>query len=129
LWFLQFLFLISLLALPLLIYLKSEPGQRLIARVAGWCDRRAGIFVFLIPLGVVQISFRGFFRGEHTWADLLYYAFFFVIGYIMPADKRFTERFKRHWWVCLPLGIAGFVGVVFFLFGLDYNILEGEPSP
>ena len=39
LWFLQFLFLISLLMLPLLLYLRSESGQRVIKRVARWSDR------------------------------------------------------------------------------------------
>ncbi len=35
LWFLQYLFLISLLSLPLLLYLKSEPGTRFITKLAG----------------------------------------------------------------------------------------------
>jgi len=126
LWFLYFLFLISLLTLPLLLYLKSEPGQRLIERLAAWCDRRGGIFLFLIPLAIVRICLRGFFQGEHTWADLFYYAVFFLIGYIMPADKRFTEGFKRHGWVCLALGIAGFGGEIFMIGLLGYNYPGGE---
>jgi glucan biosynthesis protein C len=112
LWFLQYLFLISLVTLPLLLYLKSEPGPRMIKRLAAWCDLRGGIFLFLIPLVLVRICLRGFFQGEHTWADLFYFAVFFLIGYIMPADKRFTEGFKRHGGVCLALGIAGFGGEI-----------------
>ena len=126
LWFLYFLFLISLLTLSLLLYLKSEPGQRLIERLAAWCDRQGGIFLFLIPLAIVRICLQSFFQGEHTWADLFYYAVFFLIGYIMPADKRFTEGFKRHGWVCLALGIAGFGGEGFLIFGLGYNYPGGE---
>ena len=49
LWFLQYLFLISLVTLPLLLYLKSEVGRRWIDRLAGWADRRGGIFLFVIP--------------------------------------------------------------------------------
>ena len=40
LWFLRYLFLISLITLPLLIYLKTERGIGLIGRLAGFCDRR-----------------------------------------------------------------------------------------
>ena len=101
LWFLQFLFIVSFLLLPLLLYLKSEPGQRLIAGLAEWTDCREGIFLFVIPLILVRIGLRGFFQGSHTWADLFNYAVFFLIGYIMAADRRFTEGYKRHGWVCL----------------------------
>ncbi len=120
LWFLQFLFIVSLLILPLLLYLKSEPGQRLIERLAGWSDRRGGLFLFLIPLALVRIALRSFFHGEHTWADLVYYAVFFLIGYVMAADRRFTESYKRHSWVCLVLGIAAAAGEGALVFGLHY---------
>jgi glucan biosynthesis protein C len=120
LWFLQFLFIVSLLILPLLLYLKSKPGQRLIARLAQWSDRRGGIFLFLIPLILVRMVLRGFFHGAHTWADLFYYAVFFLIGYVMAADKRFTEGYKRHGWVCLVLGIAAFAGESALIIGLHY---------
>jgi hypothetical protein len=108
------------LILPLLLYLKSESGQRLIARLAGWSDRWGGIFLFLVPLALVRIGLRGFFRGEHTWADLVYYAVFFLIGYVMAADRRFTASYKRHGWVCLALGIAAYAGEGALIFGLRY---------
>ena len=120
LWFLQFLFLVSLLILPLLLYLKSAPGQRLIARLAGWSNRWGGIFLFLIPLALVRIGLRGFFRGEHTWADLVYYAVFFLIGYVMAADRRFTEGYERHGWIWLALGILAYAGEGALIFGLRY---------
>jgi hypothetical protein len=56
LWFLQFLFMISLLTLPLQIYLRSERGLRLNETLAVWCHRRGGIFLFLIPVLLVRIS-------------------------------------------------------------------------
>ena len=120
LWFLQFLFIVSLLILPLLLYLESKQGQRLSARLAEWSDRRGGIFLLLIPLVLVRIGLRGFFHGAHTWADLFYYAVFFLIGYVMAADRRFTEGYKRHGWVCMALGIAAFAGESALIIGLHY---------
>lgn len=127
LWFLRYLFLISLVTLPLLLYLKSDSGRRFIAKLAGWCDQWGGIFLFLIPLILVMICLRSFFRGRYTWAEFFSYAVFFLIGYIMPADNRFTESIKRHGWICLILGIAGFGGEGAFIMGLEYNYPEGEP--
>ena len=125
LWFLQYLFLISLVTLPLLLYLKSEGGQRWIDRLAGWCDRRGGIFLFVIPLALILICFRSLFSGGRTWADFLWYATFFVIGYIMVADKRFTESIKRYGWVCLALWLVGFFGVL----ALIVLVLGYDPMP
>jgi peptidoglycan/LPS O-acetylase OafA/YrhL len=124
LWFLQYLFLISLVTLPLLLYLKSETGQKLINKLATWCNHPGGIFLFLIPLIIVRIGMESFFEGQINWASFIYYAVFFLIGYVIPADNRFTDSFKRYGWVCLVLGIAGW-GVIGFLFlsilGYDYS--------
>jgi glucan biosynthesis protein C len=126
LWFLKYLFLLSVFTLPLLLYLKSESGQRLIERLACWSESRGGIFLFLIPLALARICLRSFFRGEHTWADLTEYAVFFAIGYLIATNTRFTEGFKRCGWVCLVLGVAGFGGASFMAIELGYSPLAGE---
>ncbi|UCB45974.1 MAG: acyltransferase [Spirochaetota bacterium] len=127
LWFLQWLFLISLITLPLLLYLKSEKGQRLIGKLAGVCERPGGVFIFVIPMAVFLIGLRFLFRGERTWADFLYYMTFFMIGYIMAANPKFTEGFKKHRWVCLALWIAGAGGIFFFILVLGYKFPDYEP--
>lgn len=40
---------------------------------------------------------------------------------MMVADKRFTDAFKRHGWVCLVLWIVSFVGVGVFVAALGYS--------
>ena len=133
LWFLQYLFLISLFVLPLLLFLRSGRGQRFIEKLAGWCGRWGGIFLFLIPLAAVRISLTHFFKGqEHSWAHFLIFAVFFVIGYIIPADERFTEGIKKVGWLCLAFGIIGFAVEGAFIFILKYNYANfhhegGEP--
>ena len=127
LWFLQFLFLISLVTLPLLLYLKTEPGQRWIERLAGLTDRRGGIFLFVIPLALVLICLRFLFSGGQTWADFLWYTIFFLIGYMIAADKRFTESIKRHGWLCLALWIVGFFGgIAVIALVLGYDPMPGN---
>jgi peptidoglycan/LPS O-acetylase OafA/YrhL len=127
LWFLLFLFLISVVTLPLLLYLKSERGLRWIDRVAGWCDRRGGIFLFVIPLALILIAFTFLASGRRSWADFLWYGTFFVIGYIMVADNRFTESVKRYGWLCLGLWLVGFFGAItYFALVLDYDPTPGN---
>lgn len=126
LWFLVFLFSISLFGLPLMIFLKSESGKRLICKLARWCNRRGGISLLLIPLFLVQACLRGFFHGEHTFADLAYFMLYFMMGYTLPADERFTESLKRHAWVCLPLALAGFWTEGLLILGLGYEQLPDQ---
>jgi hypothetical protein len=113
LWFLQYLFLISLISLmslPLLLHLRSEQGRRSVATLAGWCERRGGIFLFVVPLFLARVGLQGLFKTRFSWADLIWYAVFFVIGYMMAADRRITVGVRRHGWISLALWIAGFAG-------------------
>ena len=129
LWFLQYLFLISLVTLPLLLFLKSERGQRWVSRLAGWSGRRGGIFIFVIPLAVTLILFRELFEAQRSWADFIWYAIYFVIGFVMTADSRFTGAVKRHGWACLALWLAGFFGgIAVLVLVLGYDPFPGaEP--
>jgi glucan biosynthesis protein C len=127
LWFLQYLFLISLRSLPLLRYLKSAHGQRWVTRLAGSCDGRGGIFLFVIPLSLALIGLRGLFEAQRSWADLVWYALFFVIGFILAADKRFTSAVKRHGWICLALWLVGyFCGIGLLVLVLGYDPFPGR---
>ncbi len=126
LWFLKYLFIISLLALPLLRYLHSKQGLSFIDKLAGWCAQRGGIFLCLIPVILIRIALRSVFRGEHTWADFFEFMVFFLIGYILPANTHFTESIKKYGWICLIFGLAGFGGQGIFILGLGYNYSGGE---
>jgi len=128
LWFLQYLFLVSLMTLPLLLFLKSGRGQRWVARLAGWSDSRGGIFLFVIPLAMALVGLRGLFEAHRGWADFLWYAIYFVIGYIMSADKRFTDAVKRHGKVCLVLWLVGFGGIGLLVLGFGYDPFPGHES-
>jgi hypothetical protein len=81
--------------------------------------------LFVIPLSLVLIAFRTVFQGRYTWADLLWYAIFFVTGYMMAADKRFTASVRRHGWICLAMWIVGFGGASLLLLH-GYNPYPGK---
>jgi hypothetical protein len=128
LWFIQMLFIITLLTLPLILHLKSDRGQRLIDRLAGWSARPGGIFLFVIPIALVRVGLRWLpLTTDRAWADFFWYALFFVIGYILAAADRFTASIKRHGWICMALWISGFwlVGGL-FTFVLGFNTSSGQ---
>jgi hypothetical protein len=129
LWFIQWLFVISLVTLPVLLFLRSERGGRFIDRLAGWVARPGGALLFVIPLAVVQIAFRWPPEaGERGWADFLWYALFFVFGYIIATDGRFSDSIKRYAWLYLALWIGVVVvmgGILQFVFDYDLSPNQG----
>lgn len=116
LWFLGFLFSYSLIALPLFLWLKRDPRRRFIAWLGRLCERRGGLLLFILPLVLVQFVVRPIYSAEHDWADFIYLLVFFVSGYILYADQRFTQAIRRDWLVALILGIISFLsGLAIFV--------------
>jgi len=108
-----------------LLFLKSERGARWIDRLAGWVARPGGIFLFVIPLILVRVGLKWLpVTGDRTWSDFLWYALYFIYGYIIAGDDRFTESIKRHGWFCLPMWFVFFLsvaGVATFVLGYYDN--------
>jgi glucans biosynthesis protein C len=129
LWFLHYLFIISLVCLPLLIYLKSETGRNLIARLGGLSHRRGGIFLFAVPIAIAQMALRAAFPHYLGWADFAYWLTFFLIGYMLPADERFTQAIKRNSWVSLIIGLVATELLFYLVFRRGYfDAWERHPS-
>jgi hypothetical protein len=105
LWFLGFLFAYSLIALPLFLWFKQDAGRRFIAWLGKLSERRGSLFLFLIPLVLVQFVLRPVYLAEHHWADFVYTLVFFVSGYILYADQRFMQAIRRDWPLMLTAGI------------------------
>jgi glucan biosynthesis protein C len=120
------LFVVSVVTLPLLLFLKSGQGQRLIDRLAGWSIRPGGMFLFVITLALVQLAFRWLpVTTDRTWADFLWCAVYFVVGYLIAADDRFTDSMRKHSGVYLALWVVVFLGVG----GVLTMVLGFDPSP
>jgi len=82
----QGLFLFSLLALPLFLTLRRERGEHFIAWLAALSERRAGLFVLLLPLALMRGVLGAAFSAYQGWTDFLSWFVFFVYGYLFVAD-------------------------------------------
>ncbi|AGY59849.1 acyltransferase family protein [Gloeobacter kilaueensis] len=121
LWFVIYLFVFSLVALPLFLWLRRPAGQRLLERLGSWCEKPAVILLAGVPVAVVEAALRGRWGFGHynlidDWSDVCYYLLFFVYGYLLAADERFGRAIDRLW--PLALGLAGILMVG--MFSLSY---------
>jgi acyltransferase-like protein len=120
LWFLVFLFFVSLLTLPVLLFLRRKRGLDFISRLAAICSKPAGLFVFVIPIALIQIALRAPFPGYQGWADFFIWLIIFVYGFMLLADSRFTTAILKQGKIALFVGIvslmtmliANFAGVL-----------------
>jgi peptidoglycan/LPS O-acetylase OafA/YrhL len=115
LWFLGYLFTFSLIALPLFLWLKTDPGRRAIAWLGKLGERRGGLLVFILPVAAVRMSLQPFFPGYTDWADYAYMLVYFVCGYLLFADERLVQAIRRDWRLALSVG---FISTLTMLVGL-----------
>jgi peptidoglycan/LPS O-acetylase OafA/YrhL len=109
LWFLAYLLVFSLVALPLFLYLRSGPGVRVGARIASWLLPGHRIFLLAIPLALIHVALRGRFPSTHAlvndWWNLTHYFLLFLPGYVLLPRPSVKEAFEAN----RRVGGAGFV--------------------
>jgi glucan biosynthesis protein C len=101
LWFILYLFVLSIVGLALLLYFRRESGARLVSRIAGFCRRPGAIFLFALPLLLAD-----YVAGDMDPNPLRYFLFF-LAGYLVVADVRFQDVIDRNKGTALLVGIAG----------------------
>ena len=115
LWFILFLFLFSLLALPLFLFLRRHDfGKRLVGWLAAFCSYPGMIFLLAIPLYAV-------YRLIDFYPSPLYFITVFIYGFLLVADSRFEVAIDRHKAVALVLG------PVLWLFVAYFQVFGGFP--
>jgi glucan biosynthesis protein C len=127
LWFVGFLFVYSLIALPVFLWLKKDSGKRFVASIARLAKWRGGLLLFAIPLILIGYILQPFLSGYTGWASLIFMLVFFISGYILIADERFVLAIRRDWRLHLILGIA--CTLFFFSVAVDVPVWEWLVSP
>ena len=116
LWFLLYLFVFSLIALPIFMYLRKEAGKNLVSRLADVCEKPGAIFLLGIPFAIIQAALRakwpGFQNLYDDWANFFFYITFFIYGYVLVSDERFKKAIERQRNISLAMG-AVLISLIF----------------
>jgi glucan biosynthesis protein C len=128
LWFLGFLFSFALITLPFFLWLKKEAGQSFISWVAKLSEYRGGVLLLIIPLALINSLLIPIFPNEHDWADFIFQMSFFILGFVLFADKRFPHIIRRDCWLLLSVPTAIVLGLVgMYLIGIQ--VVEWSETP
>jgi len=126
LWYLEFLFVFSVITLPLFLYLRSPSGSRLTGSLVRVLSRRWMIFVLALPIGVAEFvaelpPIDGTVLGNEGfggWSTLPYLTLL-IIGDLLATSEGLTQAMERHRVPALLAGVLFFV-----LAGLAYEASE-----
>jgi glucans biosynthesis protein C len=129
LWFLAFLFLFSLSALPFFSFLSKFSGQQLIEKLASLCEQPGGIFVFVLPIALIQLTLRAAFPGYREWADFLCWLAYFVSGYLLLAHQRLMQALHKQGLLIGCMSVICVVALLGTTYGPGYlSLWENTPS-
>lgn len=119
-WFIAYLYLYCLLGMWVFERISDETssiGQALRTR-----GRGTGVYSFIVPLFVVEVSLRAFFPGFrdliHDWASFFHWFLIFVAGFIVANDEKILDNVERLRGVSLMLALLS-TGLLFTAFYAD----------
>lgn len=100
LWFIAYLFIISLLISPFLNKLRGKRFMNLVSKTATFLSRPFALNLVILPLLLSQVILRAYFEQEthdlvNDWATLTYYIIFFLAGLLFLPMKQVTETICR----------------------------------
>ncbi len=125
LWYLEVLFVFSIVTLPLFLALRSRTGSRLAGALSNTMKVPGTIFLPAIPIAIMeflanspalQTACHGFLhqRGFGGWSLLPYLAIF-LLGFLLAEGKETTKAIERHRFVGLVVAVITFVAAYWLI--------------
>ena len=110
LWYLEVLFIFSILTLPIFVWLRSEPTQSFNAKVANMLARPYILFLTAVPLALMELWVRRYpdslgMSAFGGW-PLFSYLVIFVTGFVLILDPRYRAAIEKSRWLALVLAIV-----------------------
>lgn len=103
LWYLEALFVFSVLTLPLFLVLQSRAGSRLMAALSRPMTTPGAIFLLAIPIAIMEVVANApalqdspLHRRDLGGWSLLPYLAIFGVGFLVANSKEITRAMERH---------------------------------
>jgi len=125
LWFLAYLLFLAFVTLPLKKVIDSRKSSPWICRISTFANRPGGILLFGIPLALSEALLRPFFPQGikdiiHDWANISFYSFCYLYGYVMVSDIRFGIALNRHRRIAMILGTVFTIVICYYSIARTY---------
>jgi peptidoglycan/LPS O-acetylase OafA/YrhL len=117
LWFIAYLFIISLIVSPFLKLFRSKGFWNFSEKLARFADRPLALNVVVVLIVGSELLLRPHFPDNthalvDDWAAMAFYVIFFLSGFVLLSNKSIIESIRKQRW--LYLGEATFATVFMF---------------
>lgn len=124
LWFLPYLLIFSLLLIPIFLYMKKHPDNKLISWFRKMASTRFGLFWCIIPLYLCEAFLEPFFNVTHAliddWFNFISSMFLFFYGFLLISVKEeFWKTTQDNRGTYLIAGLVSFSVLMFLIFGFE----------
>jgi len=110
LWFVAYLFVFSMLTVPLLAAFGTKRGHVVLQTVRNWLAQGARIYLLILPLALIQVSLRPYWPTQQNlvadWANFSFQLFHFWCGILVASHPGIWDRIERLRRVSLGLGLT-----------------------
>lgn len=100
LWFIEILFVFSIIAIPLILFLRTEKSIRFLQLIEKICAKRYGMLLFVIPLIAILLVTKKYYPDDSNkisnLSSSLYYLFFFLVGIVTSSSKELWPSLLRN---------------------------------
>lgn len=103
LWFILYLFLFSIIGLPLYLYLTSEKSESIRNTLAEFFHKPMTILLLILPYGLLYAI--PILEDKNPFA----YLFVVCIGCLFATDNRYLKALSRDKWIYLSLSVLIFI--------------------
>jgi glucan biosynthesis protein C len=110
LWYLEYLFLFTLILTPLFVWLKRPAGRRALETFGRFSARSGVIFLWVIPFAIVAVLADPFGLLRPALPEallrLIMFPLFVLYGFLIFADDGLQRAIARQRWVALILALV-----------------------
>ena len=118
LWFVVYIFVFSLLALPLFQFWKSEKGKQWLEKLGNFVVVGKRIYLFFLPALLLHLCLDAYFPTTHNlvsdWSNFSVSLYIFLLGYIFGSQARLLDKLQTLRFTSLTFAITAYTLLIFF---------------
>ncbi len=100
LWFIENLFYLSVLSIPLVLFVRSKHAALCKNAITVFTSKRLGMFAFVLPLIIIKIVTKHYYPEDDkaitNLSSTLFYGYFFVMGILFAGTPTVWESLKKY---------------------------------
>lgn len=113
-WFLAFLFLYSLITLPLFRFLQGKASSFL-QLLTVKLNSPISLFLSVLPLFLILTILKPLDAAYSGWPSFIYWGGFFILGFIFFSNQKTVDAIEHSLYIFLITAIISFILILLFL--------------